>query len=139
MVYSRAVPTPCTVGCVYGRMRVRNTNYALEYRGNPFEPADMHTRSYIVVIRLNREDMRTQSCFRGWRGRQVAPLRVPYDEPFKARACAPEACDVVPPPPPDSPAASEPRAHFLSGRGTRGGTGVGGTCDPPPTPRNPSP
>ena len=59
-------------------------------------------------MRKDNAAVRMQSCFRGWRGRQVAPLRVPYDEPFKARACAPEACDVVPPPPPDSPAASPP-------------------------------
>ena len=35
--------------------------------------------------------VRVQSCFRGRRVRQVAPLRVRYDEPCTVRACAPEA------------------------------------------------
>ena len=59
-------------------------------------------------MRKDDAAVRVQSCFRGRRVRHVAPLRVRYDEPCTARACAPEACGVLPPLPPDPPAPSLP-------------------------------
>ena len=69
---------------------------------------DFNTKLEEWMRKESNAAVRMQSCFRGLRVRQAAPLRVPYGEPSTARACAPEARGVVPPPPPDPPATSQP-------------------------------